>query len=176
MQVDGGWHAPRAPLLAVPLNMTSGYRLYTMLNTSLAWVNQWAPEHVPVLKKGKTRRRQQRRSLLEFAGDGKEERADGDAIKQSGGVGSRRSRRRLLGMGGQHTRAAAAAHSSADVAADWWGDDTVGTLLEGGGDAQHDGSRRRLLSAPMAAAGAGSEDPHPHSYYGRVDKEEGEEL
>eukprot|EP00775_Hariotina_reticulata_P006257 gene6257-6495_t len=54
-QVDGGWKAPKAPLLAVPVNMTAAYSMWTNMNESLQWAGQWVRQHAPIIK---TRRRQ----------------------------------------------------------------------------------------------------------------------
>ncbi|GBF90799.1 hypothetical protein Rsub_03100 [Raphidocelis subcapitata] len=48
-KIDGEWKQPRAPLLAVPLNMTAGYRAWLNLNESVAWANDWAPKNLPIL-------------------------------------------------------------------------------------------------------------------------------
>jgi len=46
----GGWHAPKAPLLAVPVNMTAAYSMWTHMNESLRWAGQWVPQHAPIIK------------------------------------------------------------------------------------------------------------------------------
>lgn len=37
----GGWKAPKTPLLAVPLNMTAGYRMWQNMDTALSWARKW---------------------------------------------------------------------------------------------------------------------------------------
>jgi hypothetical protein len=38
----GGWKAPKAPLLAVPLNMTAAYSMWQNMDAALTWARQWA--------------------------------------------------------------------------------------------------------------------------------------
>lgn len=56
-KVDGRWQAPRAPLLAVPLNMTSGQAVWERMDAAIKWAREWVPGNVPVLKGAVRRRR-----------------------------------------------------------------------------------------------------------------------
>jgi hypothetical protein len=92
-RVDGEWKMPRAPLLAVPLNMTDGWRLWEAMNASLAWTTEWGAQNVPALAAVGRRRR---RALL---GDGEEEEEEEEALwaVRRTGPGEWQDRRRLLG-------------------------------------------------------------------------------
>jgi len=46
----GGWNAPKTPLLAVPVNMTAAYSMWTNMNESLHWAGQWVRQHAPIIK------------------------------------------------------------------------------------------------------------------------------
>ncbi|KIY96839.1 hypothetical protein MNEG_11123 [Monoraphidium neglectum] len=67
--VDGWWNKPKAPMLAVPLNMTAGYAVWRSMDAALKWTNEWAPKHIPVLKKGRrSSQRRRRRGRRLFGG------------------------------------------------------------------------------------------------------------
>jgi len=42
LSTAGGWRAPKTPLLAVPLNMTSGYSMWQNMDAALKWTQEWA--------------------------------------------------------------------------------------------------------------------------------------
>jgi hypothetical protein len=37
----GWWNKPKAPMLAVPLNMTAGYAVWRSMDAALKWTNEW---------------------------------------------------------------------------------------------------------------------------------------
>jgi hypothetical protein len=37
----GRWQQPKAPLLAVPLNMTAGYSMWRNMDAALSWTKEW---------------------------------------------------------------------------------------------------------------------------------------
>ncbi|KAI8472516.1 MAG: mannosyltransferase putative-domain-containing protein [Monoraphidium minutum] len=51
-KINGGWNAP-PPLMAVPLNMTKAYSVWTNMDAALKWTNEWAPKHIAFVKRGR---------------------------------------------------------------------------------------------------------------------------